>query len=409
MEIKNADDLIKQVELQVKGITDAQAQEVNNTLKKYHAELAENGKASKETKEQLVKHTEDLESLKSNSEEVKQQLVDINQKLSEGYNARGQRKSIGQTVVDSNEFASYKSGEVGKMTIAVKNTIITESGSPLEPSGDLVAPQYAPFVALPYRAMNVLDVINWGRTTSNIVHIPKEATRTNSAAETAQAASKPESAITYSSQELPVRTIAHWLKVSTQALDDAPLLAGHINTTLFHGVRHRLQTQVITGNGTSPNLSGLTDSGNFTAFTPTTGDTATDSINRAKYEIVGDDLMATHILMNPATFGAIERVKVATSGRNDYASSDGVALAYINGLAYLWGLPVVLSNDVTADKLLMIDNNKIGGWVRDDVSVQMFEQDDTNVQENLVTVRAEMRAAFGVFNANAVQYGDLTV
>ena len=407
MKIENADDLIKQVETQVKGITDAQAKEVNATLDKYNNELKESGKATKETRDLLVKATEDLQSLKENKDEVSQKLIDINQKLADGFSPQG-RKSTGQIVVESPEFKSYLNGEIGKMTVMVKNTIITESGSPLEPNSDLVTPMYGMFSTLPYRRLNVLDIIPWGRTNSNIVHLPKEATRTNSAAETAQAATKPESAITYNSQELPVRTIAHWLKVSVQALEDAPLLQSHINTTLLHGVRHRAQTQVLNGNGTSPNLGGITLSGNFTAFTPTTGDTAMDSINRAKYSIVGADFEATHILMNPVTFGSIERVKTGTA-RNDYASSDGVALTYLNGQPYIWGLPVVLSNDVTADKLLVLDVNKTGGYIRDDVSVQMFEQDDTNVQENLITIRAEMRLAFGVMRATAVQYGDLTV
>ena len=408
MKVENTEDLVKQVETQVKGITDAQKIEIDTTLAKYHEELADQGKASKETTDLLKKATEQLEELTTNKDEVSQKLIDINQKLASGFDTKG-NKSIGQTVVESQEFKDFCAGSVGKMTLSVKNTILTVSGSPLEPDSHLVAPQYIGFQANPYRALNLLDVIPMGRTNSDIVHVPKENSRTMAAAEVAQGAAKPESAITYTSQELPVRTVAHWLKVAKEALSDAPLLQSHINGTLLHGVRHRLQTQIIAGDGTSPNMSGITDTGNFTAFTPTTGDTATDSLNKAKYLVIGQDYMATHILMNPATFGAIERIKVATSGRNDYASTDGVALSYINGQPYIWGLPVVLSNDITADKLLVLDVNKTSAYTRDDVSVQMFEQDDTNVQSNLITVRAEGRFTFGVFKPLAVQYGDLTV
>jgi len=407
-ELKNADELVSKIETQVKGITDAQRVEINATLEKYNNELKAQGKASNETRDQLVKATEQLKAMETNKDEIAQQLIDINQKLAQGFSPQG-RKSVGQTFVESPEFKQFLNGEITRATVMVKNTILTESGSPPAPDGVLVAPDYRGLMANPYRALNVLDVVPFGSTNSDVVHIPKENTRTNSAAETNQAATKPESAITYTSQELSVRTIAHWLKVSKQALSDAPALQSHINGTLLHGVRHRLQQQIVAGNGTAPNLSGITDSGNFTAFSPTTGDTATDSLNRAKYLVIGQDYMATHIFMNPATFGAIERIKVATSGRNDYASTDGVALAYINGQPYIWGLPVVLSNDITANKLLVLDVNKMSGYTREDVSVQMFEQDDTNVQENLITVRAEGRFTFGVFKPLAVQYGDLTV
>lgn len=407
VEVKNAEELVKDIESKVKGITDAQKVEVDKTLEKYHNELLEQGKASKETTDLLKKATEQLEELKTNKDEVSQKLIDIEQRVASGYTPEG-KKSIGTSFIESQEFEQYKNGEINRATVKIKNTILTESGSPAGPDGVLVAPDYRGLMANPYRSLNVLDVIPMGRTNSDVVHIPKENSRTNSAAETNQGATKPESAITYTSQELSVRTIAHWLKVSVQALSDAPLLESHINGTLLHGVRHRVQTQFISGNGTAPNLSGITDSGNFTAFTPATGDTATDSINKAKYSVIGSDFMASHVFMNPATFGAIERVKVG-SGRNDYASTDGVALAYINGMPYIWGLPVVLSNDVTADKLLVLDVNQMSGYTREDVSVQMFEQDDTNVQQNLLTIRAEGRFTFGVFRPAAVYYGDLTV
>src|SRR5690606_20086944 len=109
--------------------TDAQAKEVNATLEKYNAELKENGKASKETREMLVKATEDLQNLKENNDDVSQKLIDINQKLADGFSPKG-FKSVGQTVVESTEFKSYLNGEINKMTVQVKNTIVTETGSP---------------------------------------------------------------------------------------------------------------------------------------------------------------------------------------------------------------------------------------------------------------------------------------
>jgi len=407
MEIKNADDLLAQVETQVKSLNEAQASKIDLMVKKYTDEVKANGEASEETREKLKQTCDQMEEMREKTAELSEKLLDLQQKLTEGFNP-GTTKSIGEQLTESESYKQFANKERNQMVIEVKNTILTESGSPLEPSSDLVQQDYRALNAAPFRQLNLLDIIPTGSTASNMIHIPKETSHTNAAAETSQGETMPESAIVYGSQELPVRDIDHFIEVAEQALADAPFIEGHINMRMNHGIRHRLQTQIISGNGTTPNLSGLTDTGNFTAFTPATGDTAMDSLNKAKYSIVGGDYQATHILMNPATFGSIERVKVGTS-RNDYASGDGVALTYINGQPYIWGLPVVLNNDVTANKLLVIDNMNTGLWTRQGVEIEMTKSDGTNFQKKIVTIRGTGRFAFGVFRNAAVQYGDLTV
>jgi hypothetical protein len=45
---------------------------------------------------------------------------------------------------------------------------------------------------------------------------------------------------------------------------------------------------------------------------------------------------------------------------------------------------------------------------RNDTIVEMFEQDGTNVQSNLVTVRAEARGAEAVMTPAAIRTGNIT-
>jgi len=406
-EVTNSDVLLEQVKSQVKALNEAQSSKIDETIKKYNAEVVENGKATKETREQLKQTTDQMQELTEKSDDLAQKLIDVQQKLSEGYNV-GTTKSIGKQLTESENYKQFVSKQRNQMVIEVKNTILTESGSPLEPSSDLVQQDYRALQALPFRQLNILDIIPTGGTDSNMIHIPKETSHTNAAAETSQGETMPESSIVYGSQELPVRDIDHFIEVAEQALADAPFIQSHIDMRMNHGIRHRLQTQIVTGNGTTPNLSGLTDTGNFTAFTPDTGITAMDNLSIAKYSIQSGDYSASHVLMNPVTFGSIERVKTGT-GRNDYASSDGVALTYVNNQPYIWGLPVVLSNDVTANKLLVFDNMNTGLWARQGVEIEMTKSDGTNFQKKIVTIRGTGRFAFGVFRNAAVQYGDLTV
>src|SRR5690606_23044115 len=148
------------------------------------------------------------------------------------------------------------------------------------------------------------------------------------AASISEGGQKPESDITFSLVDDPVRTIAHFIKASKQILDDAPMLQSYINRRMEHGVRHKLQTQVLSGDGTAPNISGLSDSGRHTAFTPETGENALDSLNRAKYAIIGADYSPNFIFMNPADWGAIERLKRGT-GDDAYIASEGNGISYI--------------------------------------------------------------------------------
>jgi HK97 family phage major capsid protein len=180
-------------------------------------------------------------------------------------------------------------------------------------------------------------------------------------------------------------------------MDDAPALASYVDTRLRYGVEQRIDAQLLNGNGTGQNISGMTNSGNYTAFTPESGDNAIDSINRAIYEVIGADYAPTAIMMNPKDWGAIERTKINDS----YVfGSPGLAVGPV-----LWGLPVVVTNAMTEGAM----DVAYQVWNRQGTIVEMSESDDTNFQKNLVTVRAESRLALAVYRPASVQYGDLTL
>jgi len=89
---------------------------------------------------------------------------------------------------------------------------------------------------------------------------------------------------------------------------------------------------------------------------------------------------------------------------------DGGAITYVNsGLNPLvWGLTVIPSNNVEAGKFYVLDVNAIELMMRQGVTVEMgfVDKDFTN---NLVTIRAEMRAAMAVYQPTAVRFGDLVI
>lgn len=331
-------------------------------------------------------------------------VVEMEQKLADQViKGKASPETLGEMVIKSESFKQFASGASNRMTVKA-NTITGQTGSPPTNSDTLVAPQrLAGIVPGAFRLLRVRDIVPQGNTTSNAVEFTRELAWTNDAAETAEGADKPESDLTFELVSTPVRTIAHFIRVSKQVLDDAPALASYIDTRLRYGVEYRYDAQLLNGDGTGQNISGMTDSGNYTAFTPATGDTALDSINRAIYAVIAADYAATGIIMNPADWGALERLK-DNEERYILGNPQGV-LGPV-----LWGLPVVVTNAMTAGKFLVASFNiAYQVWNRTGTVVEMFEQDADNVTKNLLTVRAENRGCLASYRPASTQYGSLTL
>lgn len=388
----------------VQDALDGLKSQLDTALAAHTAEIEKNGKAATD----LTAKIDELSAKYADTEKALGDVIQKQDKMSAAA-PKDTPRSLGEAFMKSEKvkaFMESRGSDSNKVRIEIKNTILGEGGSPQDPVDTIVpTDRLAGIVPGAFRSLNILDVIPMGSTSSNQIEYTQELSFTNAAAETAEGAAKPETDLTFTLVNEPVRTIAHWIKVSKQVLDDAPALESYINGRLVYGVRKRLQTQILTGTGVSPLLSGLTAAANHTAFTPTSGDTGLDSINRAKYAVVGADFEANVVLVNPADWGTIERSK--SSGL--YVLGDGAAVNYIaNGMIpTVWGLPVVMSNDVTSGKFFVLDRNATQLFMRQGVEVEMgfVNADFTN---NLITIRAELRAAMAVYQPTAVRYGSLT-
>jgi len=396
---------------EIKKMLDEQFKTVHEQFEKNEKQVAEMGKASEKDRAELnakLKDHEDLVNEMKTQQTAFQDALTAIQQKGVKLQSEGRPATVGQQVVESEQFKAFKGGNTPKMRFETKNTIIGEGGSPQNPTDDIVPKDYmSGIVPGAFRQLNVMDVVPKGATSSNTVHYTRELLFTNAAAETAEAGSKPETTLTFEGVEEYVRTVAHFIKASKQVLDDAPFLSSYIDRRMRYGVNLRMEQQIITGNGTSPNMSGIATTGNHTDLTIVTADNDFDAANRAKIQILSADYMPSVFLINPADWGRLERTKTGISGDNTYLGGTGGAISYINNgmQPMLWGLPVVASNSVTAGNFFCMSND---AWMlvnREGVAVEMFEQDDTNVQSNLLTIRAEARATLCTFQPSAIVYG----
>lgn len=315
-------------------------------------------------------------------------------------------ESIGQSFIGSEEYKGKlnmiaRGMRFGSVSVEVKNTLVgSDTNVAPDRSSRIVSGAYLPF------SMEAL--IPSVSTSSNAIEFTKEASFTNSAAEAAEGAQKGESALTWSLVNMPVSTVAHWIKISKQLAADAPALAAYVNSRMVYGVNQKVDTQLVVGDGTAPNLSGTYDSGNYTAHGIANAALGSTLKKLVLFRQVIAQLYAAGyapdaIVLNPADWATIEIELFTTAA--------GQTLYNVNaaGQAFLFGLPVIQSIGMAADtfqigrfsEAYMIHN-------REGVVVEMSDSDSDNFTKNLITIRAERRLALATEKPAAVRGGDLT-
>ena len=282
-----------------------------------------------------------------------------------------------------------------RVPIEVKNTIIAD--------GTTVFPMNKPgVIAGGFVPLTIRAALTSIPVSTNAVNALRENAWTNSAAEVSEGASKPESDLTFTNYDVNIRTVAHWIKVSNALLADAPAIAGYVDTRLRNGLAQRVERQLLLGNGTSPNLSGLTDSGNFTAYTPTSDDNLADAINRAKYTMWALGYVPDTVIVNPADWGTLERLREgANSGTYLYGAPGESAPTNP------FGLRIVLSAHMTAGYFIVMDSTAAVVYDRQQVTVEMGYVNE-DFTKNLVTIRAEERLALACERPGGIYYGEFT-
>ncbi len=324
------------------------------------------------------------------------QIVEIAQKHSVAPEVI-EAKSFGTRVLESAGIKSFIAGETNKGRTEVKNTIVNSGNA------SSTHDQMSGVVPGAFRQLTVMPTVMQGSASSNIIYYSKELLWTNAAAETAEGAAKPESTLTFEEVNVAVKTIPTYLRVSKQALSDSTFLASYIERRLRHGVNVAVENYVI-----NDTTDGWLAAGNNTVTSPLLAVDVYGLANRMKMEVISADYEPTYFYMNPADWGVAETTRRA-AGDNAFVAASG-AVSYVNnGLTpLLWGLPVVLSNNIPAGTMVCKSSEADMYANRESTVVEMFEQDSDNVTKNLVTVRAETRGAELVFTPAAIRTGDIT-
>lgn len=335
---------------------------------------------------------------------LEKQIFELQQKGEREMDTTAEKyESLGDYVVKS---AAYKAMQ-GKSTRTA--TVVTKAN-------EITIGNKAPY----YRASGVVESGNAPLTLEAIIpHIPvstgnveflRETAFTNNAAGVAENGAKPQSIVATELVQLPVQVIAHYAKVTRQLVDDAPALAAFINERMAYGVNVKAESQIVSGNGTAPNLSGLMATGNYTAQSFTlaqlggSGATLLDLIRASIGQVGAAGYVANAIVLNPADWSLIQGLK--ETGGAYLLGSPNVSLAD----ARVWGCRVVATAAMPQGKYLVGDFARAATvYDRMETVVDVAAENENDFIYNRFTVRAERRLALAVERPQALVGGNLTV
>lgn len=269
--------------------------------------------------------------------------------------------------------------------------------------GALVLPQYLPGIVAPVPPqVLVSELFAQGVTNSNVINYMREKTWVNAAAAVLEGGIKPESTLTFEAASDPVRKLAHWLPVTEELLEDEPAARSYIDARLRAGVIMEEQDQLINGDGTAPNISGILDR---TGLTPDLPRNAAGTPPQSNADVLLAQTMAVFAaslvmpdgyVLNPTNWVSTLMMKTSTG---EYFA--GGPFSPIQQPT-LWGLPVAVTPVIAAGIGL------VGGFK---TAAQIFRKGGVRVEasnshadffiKNLVAIRAEERLALACYRPAA--------
>lgn len=390
---------------ELKALWEKQDTELKGVLAKAEEEVKNLGKLTAET----AKTVNDL-AIKAG--ETAARLLAIEQKLTADLpGAPEAPKSTGERFTASDAYKAMIANPLSKFcdkvdvgsVFGTKTNVVNATGQ----NQPLVPDYRIPGIIPPgIQTLTIRDLIPSLPISSNLVQYTKETGFTNNAAmQTSEGAVKAESAMTFALANAPVQTLAHFIPISRQLLEDAPALQGYINTRMMYGLKLIEEGQLLNGTGAGVNLSGLITNATAmsTSFATTGTDTYIDTLLHAKTQVELAFFRPTGYILNPRDWETIQLIKTtgtASSGQYIFANPHNVQVPTI------WGLPVVSTQSMAQGQFLC-GAFDIGAtiWDRSNATVEVSREHADFFTRNLVALLLEERLALTVYNALAFVFG----
>lgn len=307
------------------------------------------------------------------------------------------RKSLGEQFV---EHASYKNfasdtrvqGKVASVDVAqigVKATFTTSASTFTQydrPPG---------IILIGNQRLTVADLLAQGQTNANTIRYLQEDTYTNAATAVLEEGQKPEASFDTSEADAPVRKIAVIGRVTDEFFADFPAMRDYIDNRLTFMVGEKEEAYLLNGTGTAPQIKGILQYSGIQ-----TQAKGTDPVETAIYNAITKIRFTGYfepdgIVMHPNDWAVIATHQ---DGVGRYIWTD----PYNVGPQRLWGLPVVVTTNMTENTAL-VGGFKMGAQIfrREGIRVESTNSDASDFQYNRIAIRVEERLALAMYRQKA--------
>jgi len=295
----------------------------------------------KAEREKLVAIERGSERAKELSKEFNEPITPIQHPVK---GSQPEEKSIGQLFVESQAYK--QKGATATVDLNLKTTMSRSSG--WDPEAIRI-----PRVELyPLRKLTVMDLYPQYTTDRDTIKYMKESTFTNNAAEAAEEGTYGEAAIALTETSDEVEKVAVWLPVTDEQLEDVSGLAEYLNNRLTYMLKSRIDSQLLEGDGSTPNLWGAANLSSIQTQAKGT-DPVPDAIFKAMTKVRGTTAGTgfaepSAVVLHPNDWQSIRLLRTA----------DGI---YIFGSPTepgperIWGVPVVVTSAKTENTGLVGD------------------------------------------------------
>ena len=365
----------------------------------------------------ISKHDEERKTLGAATQETKAAVTELQKqvdaldlKLQKQTQAQTTEKPLIEELKENDDVMRIVRGGRGTARISIKGgiaalqrkTTITSAAVGSGTAGVLMPEMLPGLVQLALARPVMRNVLPAAPTNANAVFYVKENAWTSAASPQVETSPKGESALTFTTVSAAVQTLAHWIPVAKQVLDDFEGLAAEIRGKLLYGLRYLEDLQILSGSGSGQDLDGLITQGtayNTALQSATKGWNKIDQIRiMIEQNQIANNPPIDFVVLNPTDWADIELTK-DSYGRYIVGNPNSM-LPYT-----LWGRTIIVTTAITAGTFLAGVSTEAQLRDRMEATVEISTEHSDYFAKNMVAVRAEERLALVCFRPTAFLHG----
>ncbi len=246
-----------------------------------------------------------------------------------------------------------------------------------------------------HRRPVVADILPQTVTDQSSIIYMEETTFSNNAAATAEGGEYGESGLAYTERSETLRKIATFLPVTDEQMEDVAQIEALINNRLAMMLMLTEETQILTGNGTAPNLTGFLNKTGVQSQAKGT-DPVPDAIYKAMTLVRGTGFAEpSALIIHPNDWQDIRLLR----------TTDGI---YIwgnpsePGPESVWGLPSVITTAIPENTALLGDFQMYAELFRKrGITFKVSDSHSDYFIKGKQAIRADERVALAIYRASA--------